>query len=100
MKLYTNVKQHDSARTVTLNCVNGPLKLKIDFAIWSCLLYYSKTVQGTFKQILTNIRRHAEHKQHNSCIYTFLSYAPLIFVSSFRQNRVRSVTLKPFKVSS
>ena len=32
--------------------------------------------------MLTNIRQRAEHKNHNSYIYTFLSYAPLNFVSS------------------
>ena len=34
----------------------------------------SKTVQGTFMKLHKNInqhRRHAEHKNHNSCIYTF-----------------------------
>ena len=51
-----------SARTVTLDCYflsYGPLKLKIvDFAIWSCPLCNSKTVQDTFMKLHTNINQH------------------------------------------
>ena len=58
----------------------------------TCPLYNLKTVQAIFTKlhikISINIRRGAERKNHNSCIYTFLSYFPL----TLSQNSVRSIT--------
>ena len=66
MKLYTNVKQHETtcrAQEPYLWIVYfwsyGPLKLKIvDFAIWLCPLCNSKTLQDTFMKLHTNINQH------------------------------------------
>ena len=68
MKLYTNVKQQETTCRaqepwlwIAYFWSYGPLELKIvDFAIWSCplYLYNSKTVQGTFMELHTNINQH------------------------------------------
>ena len=82
MKLSTNIKQHETTCRaqepylwIAYFWSYGPLKLKIvDFAIGRV----HSVTQKPFKipswnliQILTNIRRHAERKNHNCCIYTF-----------------------------
>ena len=63
-----------------------PLKFVISGSVTqSCPLYNFKTIQAIFMELHTNInniRRHAECKNHNSCIDTLLSYIPLNFVSS------------------
>ena len=66
MKLYTKVNnmrrraEHKNRNSgLHIFWSYGPLKLKIvDFAIWSCPLCNSKTVQDTFMKLHTNINQH------------------------------------------
>ena len=64
-KYQSTFNDMQSARTITLAFILSEL-FPLDSVTKSCPLYNLKTVQ-----ISINIRRYAECKNHNSCIYTF-----------------------------